>query len=506
MSERHSYPSSQIMQLSSGSEPSPYTDNKSDTSRDRNGKRSRDDFQEDQSGAPRKIARLDAGYHSERAESQQPPNPTANTSNPNREQEFVNGPGHIVFIDEEGKRCPAICFNKTLLNTFNLIAVMSREIRERGGAIQEAQLELQKIKTSNQLAGLEEAKRKVEEAMKIQEDVEAEIPELIEAKRRCEALAEEQNWSKLKLDNSREVARFVIEQILNRENLLNTPSSKAQEPVKETKDHSFKPAPVTEKTLEDTQMSNGPESSLATSTTKLQSPTNTEERVSPRQLALRHFRWAEEELEYSHRRFTFMQEEYGHVVAANRRYHREQYPDRPASTTQTDDDLEGLQKKQRATGELIEAEEAYHRAEQHAEALGLGDILADPHACYVGEYYNEFAPPNPKSPSMIPVDRSRIEAWMASVPHSAAVDPQRREDAGLIGGDDWEAKSVEMFDSVSVAAYDISRKKIDKWQEISGRCRGEGGAEGWLPGNVRRNPRRRCRGRKSSSGGRRTRS
>lgn len=456
--------------------------------------------------APRKVSRPDAGHHSERPEFQQPPNPTTNTSNPKRELEFVDGPGHIIFIDERGKRCPAICFNRSLLNTFTLIAVFSREIQERDGAIQMARLELERLKSSTQLAGLEDAKRKVEEAVKIQEDIEAGIPELIEARRRYEALAEDNKWSKLKLENSRELARFVMEQILNRENLLNVPSSKPQEPIEDTKEHSLEPAPVPEKTMDDTRMSNGPESSPVTSTTSLQSPTNTEERVSTRQLALRHFRWAEEELEYSHRQFTFMQEEYAQVAAANRRYHREQYPDRPASTTQTDVDLEGLQKKQNATRELIEAEEAYDRAEQHAEALGLGDILADPHACYLGEYYNDFSSRAPKSPSMFSVDRPRIEAWMASIPISAVVEPQRQEDAEEFGGDDWEAKPVEIFESVSVVACDSYRKKIDKWQEFSGRYTENGGAEGWLPGNVRRNPRRRCRGRQSPSRRPRTRS
>ena len=455
--------------------------------------------------APGRLARPDAGHHSERSEFQQPPNPITNTSNAKRELEFVDGPGHIVFVDERGKHCPAICFNRSLLSMFNSIAVFSREIQGRDGAIQKARIELQKIGSSAQFAGLEDAKRKVKEAVQIQEDIEAGIPELIEARRRCEALAEDNKWSKLRLDNSREIARFVIEQILDRENLLNIPSSKPQEPIKDTKEHSLEPAPIPEKTMDDTNMSNGPESISATSTTRLPSPNNTEERVSPRQLALRHFRWAEEELEYRHRHFTFMQEEYAQVAAANRIYHREQYPDRPASTTQTDTDLEGLQKKQNATRALIEAEEAYDRAEQHAEALGLGDILVDPHACYLGEYYNDFSPRAPKNPPVFSVGRPRVEAWMASIPMvAAAVEPQRQEDAEEVAGDDWEAKSVEMFESVSVVACDSYRKKIDRWQEISG-CLSEGKVKGRVSGTARRNPRRRCRREQPLSGSPRTR-
>ncbi|CAD6590808.1 MAG: hypothetical protein ASARMPRED_005063 [Alectoria sarmentosa] len=459
-----------------------------------NGKRSRDDLQEDQVDAPRKLARLDGEHHSEGEEPRQPSNPVVNTSNPNRGQEFVDGPGRIIFIDERGKSCPAICFNKALLNTFTQIAVVSREVQERDGAIKEAQVELEKIKASNRLSDLTEAKAKVEEAIKIQEDIEAGIPGLVEARERYDGLAQDNKWSKMVLENSREVAQFVIEQTLNTENLLNIPKPKAQEPVEVSKNDWANPRPILEKTADEIQEPNIPERSPATSTTGLHSPNNTEERTTPRQLALRHLRWAAEELDYRKGQFDLMQEGYAQAAAPDRTYHQTQHPDRPASATQTDVDLRGLEKKQRFTRKMIEAEEAFDRAEQHAEDFGLGDILADPHACYWGENYNEFPPRTPESPSMFPVDRPRIESWMAGVPDSAAVvDPQRQEDAERVGGDEWEAKPVEIFDSVSVFACDMYRKKIDTWQEIAGRYREDTG-EGRLPGNVRRNPRRRCRG------------
>ncbi|KAF6228093.1 hypothetical protein HO133_007821 [Letharia lupina] len=506
MSHQDSNPSSQSLQRSGASKSAPYRDDKFDTSRNMNGKRSQGDLREDQVEAPRKRARLDGDHHSERVESQQPSNPMTKILNPTQEQEFVDGPGHIVFTDERGKRCPAICFNKALLNTFTRIAVVSREVQERDGAIQKAQLELEQIRSSNQSAGIEKAKRTVEEAIKTQEHIEAGIPELVEARRRCDSLAQENKWSKLILENSREVAQFVIEQILNSENLLNIPTtSKPQEPAEVNKDDPAEPAPVPQETVHDTQRSNVSDSSLASYTTRLQSLANIEEQMTPRQLALRHFRFAADELDYRKGKLTFMQEEYAQAEAANRRHHHEQYPDRPASTTQTDIDLQVLQEKQKATRMVIVAEEAYDRTEQHAEALGLGDILADPHAFYWGENHNEFPLRITRSPSVFPVDRSRIEAWMASIPDSAVVDPQRQEDAELAGGDDWEAKSVEMFESVSVVACDMYRKKIDKWQELSGRFR-EGEGEGRSPGNVRRNPRRSCRGRQSPSGSPRTRS
>ena len=84
-------------------------------------------------------------------------------------QEFTSGPSHIVFIDEGGKRCPALCFNEFLLLKFNHIAEFSREVKENDKAIYKAQIEIERIKSSNRSASLEEAMRAVEEAKKNQE-------------------------------------------------------------------------------------------------------------------------------------------------------------------------------------------------------------------------------------------------------------------------------------------------------------------------------------------------
>lgn len=498
MFQQNTNRSSQIRERSSAYEYSPHTGDRSDNSLNMNGKRSRGNFQMDQMETSRKLARLEGDH--EREESQQPSNAIANTSSPQLEQQFVDGPGHIVFIDEGGKRCPAMCLNKGLVSTFIRIGVMSRDLLEKDAEIQKAQFELEKIKFSNQSAGMEEAKKKVEEAIKIQEDIEAEIPELVEARRRYDSLTQENQWSKLSLDNTRAAAQFVIDQILDSENLLNIPKLKPQEPVEVNKDHSAKPRPVPEDAVHDIQKSDMPKSSPASSTTSTQSMTDNEEQLTPRQLALRHFRWAGKELDFRKRQFALMQEEFAQAVAANERYQGEQDPDRLPSTTQTDNDLEDLRKKQWFTRKVIEAEEEYDRAEQHAEALGLGDILADPQACYWGEEYNDFLPRGPGSPSVVPVDRPRIEAWMASAPDFAVVDSQRQEEyAESAEVDDWEVKSVEIFDSISLVARDMYRQKIDKWQELSGRL-GEDNVEGPSPESVRRNPRRRCRGRSSPGG------
>ena len=477
MSQRHTSPSSQSLQRSSASGLLPHGDSRSDTLRNVNGKRPRDRFQEDQSETPRKVTRLNDDHHSESKECEQLPNPITNDPIPNREQHFTSGPGHIIYIDEGGKRCPAICFNKQLLNIFNQIAEFSREVLEGDKSTQKARLELELIKASNQSAALKEAKLAVAEAIESQEDIEARIPGLMEARRQHETLTHENKWSKLKLDNSRAVAQIIIEQILNHENLLNIPSSKPQEPATASDNHlRAEPAPVAEKSVDDTPHSDDGGSGSSESA---QSPTTAtpDQQLTPRQLALRDLRFAAQDLDYRKGDFAFLQEDYAQAIAATRSHRRERHPHRPASTTQTDVDLQILRKTQQATRKLIEAEEAYERAEAHAEDLGLGDILADPHACYYGEVYNDFQPRDERSVADFSVNRARIEAWMAGVPVSAVVGSTREGEGEFVEVDEWEAESVEVFESVSLVAYDMYRKKIDRWQEFAGRLR-EGGVGG----------------------------
>lgn len=434
----------------------------------------REGCQEDHEEPPRKSARLNGGHDSQQEEPQQPSEHIADSAKPERKQKFTVGPSHLVFIDDRVKNCPAICFNEGLFNAFNEIAVSRREVQQRDKAVRKAQFEFEQIKSSNMSAGIEQAKKLVEEASKNQEIMEAGIAGLIEARRIYEDLAQENKRAKSNLDTSREMIQLVIEQMLDRENLLNIPSSKPQEQANDTKKASWESAPVpeTEKTVDDAQISNKAQSAPPSSPSTRQSPTNNEMQmhITPRQLALREVRFAAQELRFRQDELTFMQEEYAQAIAAERRYRREQHPNSPASTTQTDLDLQGLQKAQYATRMLIDAEEDYDRAERYAEDLGLGDILADPHACYYGEVYNDFPAGigSPRPPAVVPVNRPKIEAWMAAIPDFAE---RVYEDAETVEVDDWDAKSLEIYESASLVATDMYRKKIDGWQEQSGRLR-----------------------------------
>ena len=502
MSQRHPYPASQILRGSRASEHPPYKNDRFDIPGNINGKRLRDDLMEDQDEAPRKAPRLDYDDQSEPQEPQHPsrelqqpfqedqqsPDPVANASDPIQEQEFVDGPGRIIYIDERGKRCPAICFNELWFNTFTETVISRGKMREAAGEVEKAQLKVKQIESSVQSTAIGEAKRMIEEGVKLRKEAEAAVPALIDARTKLDTLLMEDTMWKLRLENSKELALIMIETMLIDENLLTIPKPKAQEPPKAVEDHFAKPAPVPQSIAYGYQKSGGSGSTWASSTRSPPLQVVTRERMTPRQLALRDLRLAAQDVNYY--RKVFMQQQDANDYAACMRTQEEQESDRPMSTTQTDFDLNILQNMQRVTRLIIKAEQAYDAAEQRALDLDLGYMLDDPEACHYGERFNDFRPQIPLTPhtAVSPVKDVRIEVWMDSVPDSATVNSQNES----VDVDDWNSKSLEMFESISQVDTDMYRKKIDHLRAHSERIR-EGEAKRPLPGIARRNPRRRCR-------------
>ncbi|KAM0803633.1 hypothetical protein BDR22DRAFT_886466 [Usnea florida] len=509
MSPRHSCAASQILRGSSASGSPTYKNDRVDAPRNINGKRSRDDLGEDQDEVPRKVARLDSDdklqepqYPTQDSrqpshdlqqilqESCQPPDPIADVSNQIQEQEFVDGPGHIIYVDERGKRCPAICFNELWLNTFTNFVINRGKVREGAEEIEKARLEVEQLESSVQSTAIEEAKRMIEDGVRLRKEAEAAVPTLVDARSRLEAILMKDKMSKLRLESSRGLALSIIETMLIDENLLTFPKPKPQEPPKAVENHSAKPAPVPERMAQDSETSGGSGNSWASSTRSPPLQVTTRERMTPRQLALRDLRLAAQDVDY-YRRF-FIQLQDANEYAAYMRTRGEQESDRPMSTTQTDFDLKILRNTQRVTRLVIEAEQAYDAAEQRALNLDLGYMLDDPEACHYGERFNDFRPPIPRTPhtAVSPVKDVRIEIWMDSVPNSATVDSRENQSVDV---DDWDSKSLEVFESISQVDTDMYRKKIDQLREQPERIR-EGEAKRPSPGIARRNPRRRCRG------------
>lgn len=133
-------------------------------------------------------------------------------------------------------------------------------------------------------------------------------------------------------------------------------------------------------------------------------------------------------------------------------------------------DLLQLRKTQGMTRTIIEAEESLARIENEALNAGLrisgSDLVSEFEDDVDDGYRMSFEQDMTAS-----VDRERVTAWLTGVPEcdAATVSKVLEEvkDLENVETDDWDASSVEMWESHSMVADGSERAKIDQWRDMS---------------------------------------
>ncbi len=109
-----------------------------------------------------------------------------------------------------------------------------------------------------------------------------------------------------------------------------------------------------------------------------------------------------------------------------------------------------------ATKLLIQAEDEFEQAREYARELGLTLSSYDQESCFV-DYPDDGYRESLEKQGIAHVDRDRIESWIAL---------EDETHAG-IECDEWETKTVEIWDSISaIADTPKSRKRIAHWRSI----------------------------------------
>ena len=130
-------------------------------------------------------------------------------------------------------------------------------------------------------------------------------------------------------------------------------------------------------------------------------------------------------------------------------------------------DRRSVQYGQQLTRALIDAEEAFEEARDHA--LALHAITSDhDHEFYYGApQYEESWPENKIADYNASQDWTFVESWMDDVPdsnsHSQAVSVEEEE------VDEWDAEEVEVNDSISMIDCEEYRRDIDRYRRICAR-------------------------------------
>ena len=137
--------------------------------------------------------------------------------------------------------------------------------------------------------------------------------------------------------------------------------------------------------------------------------------------------------------------------------------------TRTDFDLVDLRNNQYATRALIDAEATLDEARERAEALGAFDDGWNQSSYYGGSQRTHVSIINEElSPQLAALVEKKVESWRVKVPEVVGDEINEAVDI-----DDWDAKTVEMSDSVSIADFSWVRRRIDRWHDACERVRCE---------------------------------
>ena len=127
-------------------------------------------------------------------------------------------------------------------------------------------------------------------------------------------------------------------------------------------------------------------------------------------------------------------------------------------------DRRSVQYGQQLTRALIDAEEAFEEAREHA--LALGAISSNyGQDFYYGAEYEESWPENKIVEYNASQDWSFVEGWMDGIPDSSI----QADDDDPMEIDDWDAEEVDVNDSISMIDCDDYRQEIDRYRRICAR-------------------------------------
>jgi hypothetical protein len=126
------------------------------------------------------------------------------------------------------------------------------------------------------------------------------------------------------------------------------------------------------------------------------------------------------------------------------------------SSSKSEFDADLLREAQEAAGDLIRAENDLSEAKHHAKTFGIFLETPDQDSCFA-DYADDGYAESLEAAWISHVDKGWIQNWMSD---------NEGESGGSNKCDDWDARTVDISDSVSVIANGKDRSRIDRWRSI----------------------------------------
>ncbi|KAL9065932.1 MAG: hypothetical protein Q9161_007916 [Pseudevernia consocians] len=394
--------------------------------------------------------------------------------------QFTKGPARFIIANDGSESCMALLVTETLMAKLGDLFEDSLQLEIRSGPLEHARIDareaqvsvneavesLKEVKESSENA---ESKRRVEELQRL---VQQQQRGLLKTCQRRDRLEEKHRHIESSIAISRNHTLSVLNTAMKEANLLRPPT--ALTPVSASGD-------------ENDDDSEGPPrqgSMTSASENYAEPPLSESEQLR---------RVAHEELDKRSRTLDVVQAKFDNqrrLYEENLATYQQGFEDGTFSFSRTEFDCRKLEYGQKITRALINAEEAYDEAEEHAKAVGaIGSGYGQ---------YEESLPDDDMASYIAKKDWGFVHDWLANIPEADMLqDPNSQDDPEYTehgdwdeeqdGTDfaresedgDWDVPEAEIQDSASAIDYDFNRKNLDRWQQLCAQPLPDAPPEAW---------------------------
>ena len=397
--------------------------------------------------------------------------------------QFTKGPARFVVADDGSENCMALFVTDTLMTKLNDLfeGKMQREIMS--GPLAYARNQAREAQNL-----LDEAKGSVEKALEEDESQER-VEELQKVARQKQRRFNKASHQKDKLEEDCDRAERCIALSQNQALWM---LSEAMEAAHLDRPLTV-PSPVSDECDEsDNGSEELPQQSSTTSAPRYYTEPQLSESEQLRQKAREELDTRSHDLDAIQAKFDNQRNLYEEHLAK----YQEGFRNGTYDFSRTEFDCRKLEYSQDVTRALIEAEEAYDEAEEHAKAIGAIGSTCDQDSSY-GQY-EESLPDDHMASYIAQKDWGSVHKWLANVPdHDLLEDPNSQHNPKCTNNgdweegqngpdnargseeDDWDVPEVEIQDSASAIDYDYNRKYLDRWQQLCAQPLPEASPEAW---------------------------
>ncbi|KAF6228091.1 hypothetical protein HO133_007819 [Letharia lupina] len=378
--------------------------------------------------------------------------------------QFTEGPSRFVLAKDGSNDCVALLVNERFLAKLRDLFQENRDISALDGPLYHAKMDTTSIENSIQNAqeSLKIAESE-EQAEKYKKSIEQQASELLNIRHWKDKLEKEQSLIKGNLELSRSHTQWVLETAMKEADLLGPE----------------KPLPAillrdreTEYTEEEVEVPNYamPAQSPAVSVASDHEEVELSEEENQRHAAYDDFIDRSQLLDTVQADFDDQQNNYRENLAM----FQQKAEAGVSKMSRSDFDRRSVQYGQQLTRALIDAEEEFEEAREHAQALGA---IGSDHGqeFYYGAEYEESWPENKIADYNSSHDWGFIHDWMDNIPNATS-----QSDTESVEIDEWDAEEVDVNDSISVIDREDYRQDIERYRRICARLEDPCPAVRWL--------------------------